>query len=77
MDKFIETQDKLSKWEAPVLLMYGEQDWLTIDFKKFFLELIPGAQSYPQPGFPDAGFYLPEDSGTEAAHHIIKFIKAD
>lgn len=75
MDKFVETQARLSKWEAPVLLMYGEQDWLTTDYKKFFYELIPGVKSYPQPRFPNAGFYLPEDSGAEAAHQIVKYVQ--
>jgi pimeloyl-ACP methyl ester carboxylesterase len=66
-------EEKLPTIKAPVLLLWGEQDFcFTMNFQKKWLEIFPSAKAVT---YPNAGHYLIEDETSSAINEIENFLK--
>jgi len=66
-------RDALGRWEKPTLVLFGDSDpifppWVA----ERIADLIPGA--LPAETIPNAGHFVQEDAGEEAAERILRFL---
>jgi len=69
------TAEALKTWNKPALILFSDQDPVTIGGDKYFRDLIPSARHEPEITIRDAGHFLQEDKGEEIAAHIAAFIE--
>lgn len=67
---WVELRDEYAKNRAPVLLVYGDQDWSTEEERESERKLIPGVRAEI---IPDGGHFLSLDRPRELEQLIIEF----
>ena len=66
--------DVLSRYERPVLTIFGAKDPITFGAQRFLQALIPGAAGQDHAVLEDAGHFLQEDDGEAVAALVVDFI---
>jgi haloalkane dehalogenase len=69
------TRDALARWQKPALFMSGEEDPIYAGTHNQLRKLIPSAQKEPEIVIQQAGHFLLEEKGEEAARLILDFMK--
>lgn len=64
-----------SKWEKPLLTLFGDSDPIMKGGEKFFMKMVPGAKNTPHEIIPQAGHFIQEDQGELLAQKLVDFIK--
>jgi haloalkane dehalogenase len=70
------TWKALSTWDRPFLTLFSDSDPATRGWEIIFQERVPGAKGQPHQILEGAGHFWQEDSGEQAAHLIVEWIKA-
>ena len=66
-------RDALTSWDKPTLVLFGDSDPIfPPEVAERIAELIPGA--LPAETIPNAGHFVQEDAGEEAAARIVRFL---
>lgn len=65
----------LSKFEKPLLTLFGDSDPVTAGAEKALQRRIPGARGQPHAILEDAGHFIQEDRGEELARRVHAFIE--
>ncbi len=69
------TRDALAQWRKPALVMSGEEDPIYAGMHNQLRNLIPTAAQEPEIIIQQAGHFLLEEKGEEAAKHILDFMR--
>ena len=64
-----------TKWEKPLLTLFGDSDPVTSGGNKYFEKVVPGAKGQDHSIIKDGGHFIQEDKGSELAEKIIQFIQ--
>lgn len=67
---------KYSKWEKPLLTLFGDSDPIMKGGEKFFMKMVPGAKNTPHEIIPQGGHFIQEDQGELLAQKLVDFIKS-
>lgn len=67
---------KYSKWEKPLLTLFGDSDPIMKGAEQFFIKIVPGAKNTPHEIIPQAGHFIQEDQGELLAQKLVDFIKS-
>lgn len=67
-------RERLSTWEKPAFVLFGDSDPITRPSRDDLRELIPTATDQPDIWIEGAGHFLQEDSGPEIADRIVDFV---
>lgn len=67
-------RDRLSEWEKPAFVLFGDSDPITGGGRDAFREFFPTASEQPDIWVDDAGHFLQEDAGPAVARHICDFV---
>ncbi len=65
---------RLSAWEKPAFVLFGDSDPIFHDIRDPLRESIPTATDQPDVWVEDAGHFLQEDAGERIAEHIVDFV---
>lgn len=65
---------KYSKWEKPLLTLFGDSDPIMKGGEQFFKKIVPGAKNAPHEIIPQAGHFIQEDQGELLAQKLVDFI---
>jgi len=67
---------KYSKWEKPLLTLFGDSDPIMKGAEQFFIKMVPGAKNAPHEIIPQAGHFIQEDQGELLTQKLVDFIKS-
>jgi haloalkane dehalogenase len=68
---------RLSRFERPLLTLYGAADPLTAGAERPFIRRVPGARGQPHRLLPGAGHFLHEDAGDAFVEPAVAFLSRD
>ena len=63
-----------TKWNKPLITLFGDSDPVTAGADKAFQKLVPGASGQDHATIKAGGHFIQEDQGPVLAQHIIQFI---
>jgi haloalkane dehalogenase len=73
-DLLRESKERLSAWEKPAFVLFGDSDPIFHGARAPLRDLIPTASEQPDVWVENAGHFLQEDAGEAVAEHIVAFV---